>query len=233
MVELGILPSVVTQLAEEKRLAYLDRRGSFSDFAWAQVEAYQGQARLRGIRVSDAEFAAQEVMREKGRRVHRFTDQLAKVTKAAGMECVIISGSIYEAVEAFAKVNDITHFFGTKDPRVDGFYTGGEAEAWSHRKDEVVHKIVREHGVDLATSVAIGDSASDAKMLGLVGYPICFNPERALLEVARMRQWPVVWEKKNVTTYFQTNAGCWDLRERQLTNILPRALADLMAQKLV
>lgn len=223
-VELGVLPLAVRQLAEEKRQAYLARRGSFADFAQAQVQAYQSQSRLRGVRVSDAEFAAQEVLREMGHRVHLFTQKLALAAKAAHMERIIISGSIREAVQAFARANDVSIYFGTEEPQVDGFYTGGQHIAWTDRKDEAVKNVAAEHKIDLGVSVAIGDTLSDAKMLELVGYPICFNPSLELLGEARARHWPVVWEKKDAIVCFQTDPASDLLRERDVVSILPQPL---------
>lgn len=231
-IEYGILPQIVHEYVAEERRLYQTREAPFSQFVNALIDAYQREGRLKGIRVSDAQLVAKRVMEQKGKYVHVFTRELAHAAQEASMLCAVISGTFTPAVEAFAKANGIDVFYGTEHPQEDGFFTGGKPIVWSDKKDEVVRKIVRERGVDLRVSAAIGDSASDSKMLGLVGYPICFNPERALLDLARAKQWPVVWEKKDVTAYFQTDVGSSELRERQLKQILPLALIGPMTQRI-
>lgn len=231
-IEYGILPQIVHEYVAEERRLYQTREAPFSQFVNALIDAYQREGRLKGVRVSDAQLVAKRVMEQKGKYVHVFTRGLAHAAQEAGMLCAVISGTFTPAVEAFAKANGIDVFYGTEHPHENGFFTGGKPIVWSDKKNEVVRKIALEHRVDLSASVAIGDSLSDVKMLKLVGYPICFNPERALLDLARAEQWPVVWEKKNVITYFQADVGYSELCERELKEILPLALADLMAQKL-
>ncbi len=231
-IEYGILPKIVHEYVAEERRLYQTREAPFSQFVDALIDAYQREGRLKGIRVSDAQLVAKRVMEQKGKYVHVFTRELAHAAQEAGMLCAVISGTFTPAVEAFAKANGIDVFYGTEHPQENGFFTGGKPIVWANKKDEVVRNIAREHRVDLRVSAAIGDSLSDVKMLELVGYPICFNPERALLDWARANQWPVVWEKKNVITYFQTEVGSEELREQQLKQILPLALIDLMAQKI-
>lgn len=223
-VEFGILPKIVLAMAEKKRKAYKLREAPFTDFMNALVNAYCGDGRLAGMRVSDASFAAAAVMEEKGRMVHVFTDKLAKAAKECGKERAIISGSPREAVAAFAEYFGILLFLGTEHPHENGVFTGDKPYVWADQKGEAIKKLAAEHKLDLAQSVGIGDSATDADMLKLMQYPICFNPEQRLLAEARNSRWPVVWEKKDVFTIYRSDAE-GKLHEVSISDILPQDLA--------
>ncbi|MBU1032910.1 MAG: HAD-IB family hydrolase [Patescibacteria group bacterium] len=230
-IEFGILPRIVHEFAVKERQRYLTRQGSFSDFVKILVKSYQQDGRLKGVRISDAKLVAERAMEQRGDHVHVFTRELASAAKDVGMPCAVISGSFQEAVEVFAKANGIEIFYGTEHPHENGFFTGGEPLVWATQKDEAVKQIALEHDIDLKASVAIGDSVSDAKMCELVGYPICFNPERALLLIARAERWPVVLEKKDIRLIFKGDSNGL-LQERPLSNVLPQELANSLDLRL-
>ena len=54
------------------------------------------------------------------------------------------------------------------------------------------------HNCSLKDSIAVGDSDSDIPMLSYVEKPIAFNPSRELYEHAKLNNWDVVIERKNV-----------------------------------
>ncbi|MBU0540216.1 MAG: HAD-IB family hydrolase [Patescibacteria group bacterium] len=226
-VELGILPAIVLAMAEKERRAYKLREAPFVDFMNALVDAYCGDRRLAGMRVSDARFAAKAVMEEKGRMVHVFTSRLARAAEDCGKERVIISGSPREAVAAFAEYFGIKLFLGTEHSYEKGVFTGKEHLVWANQKGKAIKKLAAENELDLSRSVGIGDSASDAEMLKLMQYPICFNPEQGLLAQARASRWPVVWEKKDVFTFYRSDAE-GKLHEVSISDILPQDLAKAL-----
>ncbi|MBI4138572.1 HAD-IB family phosphatase [Candidatus Uhrbacteria bacterium] len=231
MVELGLLPGIVLAKTEEQRRAYKRREGSFDDFVNAQIDAYQNDFRLRGVRLSDARFAAREVIRENGRLVHVFTDRLSQAVEELGIRRVIISGSPREVVTAFAESHRITDIFATEHPSDTTTYLGGMPIEWCFKKGEAVRILAEEARLSLERSVAIGDSGSDAEMFEQVGYPICFNPSAKLLALARNKRWPVVWEKKDVLAFFRCNdQGLF--QETSLLSILPPEIAERLASKL-
>lgn len=215
----GLLPPIVLSRPQDSYKAYLDREGTFDDFVRETVRAYQDDGRLRGLRVEDARFVAAKVVTAFGKRVHVFTRELAACAAEDGMLRVAISGSILEIVEAFALANNVPIFFGTEHPKENGVFIGGEPRQWSLEKGNVVRRLAGEQDIDLGRSVAIGDSPSDAQMLELVGFPICFNPTAELLAIAKEHEWPVVFEKKDVRMVFKTYGG--KLQEGSLDDALP------------
>ena len=132
-----------------------------------------------------------------------------------------------EAVEAFARFYDVDLWLGTEHPKLDGFFVGRASKVWAEDKGAAVQKLKSRCSIDLARSIAIGDTGIDAAMLACVRYPICFNPDTHLLQRARMSGWPIVFERKDVICVFKPDADRHFV-EVQLPDILPKELAKAM-----
>jgi phosphoserine phosphatase len=50
----------------------------------------------------------------------------------------------------------------------------------------------------LEGSVGVGDTEGDISLLEAVELPICFNPNMKLFERAKLKDWKVVIERKDV-----------------------------------
>jgi phosphoserine phosphatase len=76
----------------------------------------------------------------------------------------------------------------------DGAFTGRLAGpfVYGEGKVEAIKAYAAEHDIDLASSYAYSDSASDLPMLRAVGNAVVVNPDRALLEVAKAEGWEVL-----------------------------------------
>lgn len=223
MIHLGLFPEIVYALAKKERLAYQNRVGPFSAWVKKQVEAYG--AYMRGVRVADVKFAAHQMIAEKGNRVHVFVRELAAVAKEANYRRIIISGSPVAVVEAFAEANGICSFLGTEHEERDGVYTGVTTKEWVNDKAEAVKHQADLYGIDLGLSLAIGDSFSDRKMLELVGFPICFNPEKKLRDLALERGWLIIVEKKDCLHMYLKRPGDDQPKVVGLYDYLPAVIA--------
>jgi phosphoserine phosphatase len=126
MVEHGLFPRVVLTRASAALEAYRNREGSFRTFIDHALRAYQDEQRMKGIRVSDVCFVANEVMDLYHKQVHVFTRELLHVAKEHGFKTAFISGSPTEAVECLAMRYDVDVCIGTDHPHENGFYTGGQ-----------------------------------------------------------------------------------------------------------
>jgi hypothetical protein len=74
----------------------------------------------------------------------------------------------------------------------EGRYTGRMAfDAFGPAKVDAIRDLARHHGIDLASSYAYSDSATDIPMLETVGHPVAVNPDRELARVAVERGWEV------------------------------------------
>ncbi len=227
----GILPKIVQSKARRQRVDYRSRRGPFSDWVHAQVEAYQGEERLRGMRVSDAVFVAECAVDRNANMVHLFTDLLIQAALEVGIEPVFLSGSPEEAVAAFARTKGVKYWRGTRHPKKNGYFTGGMPDVIAHRKGEVILEMAEEEDVDLEASVAIGDSELDGKMGYVVGHFIAFNPDAGLTDLAEQKGWPVAVEKKDVVHMTCTSPG-GGIHRPQLRDIMPFDLADAFRRRI-
>ncbi|MHB8671598.1 MAG: HAD family hydrolase [Acidimicrobiales bacterium] len=119
--------------------------------------------------------------------------ELIEGHRAAGRKVFIVSASPEEIVEPLAEFLGADQAIATR-ARVDaeGRYTGEvEYYAYGPAKAEAIRRVAGEQGLDLASSFAYSDSATDVPMLEAVGNPVAVNPDRELMRVARERGWEV------------------------------------------
>jgi len=79
--------------------------------------------------------------------------------------------------------------------RVDdaGRYTGEvDLYAYGPHKADAIRELAAANDIDLASSWAYSDSATDEAMLRAVGNPVAVNPDRELARLARTEGWPVL-----------------------------------------
>jgi HAD superfamily hydrolase (TIGR01490 family) len=75
----------------------------------------------------------------------------------------------------------------------EGVLTGRVASmALGPHKASRVREWAEAEGVHLADTTFYTDSATDEDLLALVGRPVCVNPDRRLMAIARARGWPIV-----------------------------------------
>jgi phosphoserine phosphatase len=87
----------------------------------------------------------------------------------------------------------LTGALGTVAESVDGVYTGKLVGNLLHgpAKAEAIRALAAREGLDVSRCSAYSDSANDLPMLSMVGHPHAVNPDAALREHARERDWPV------------------------------------------
>jgi phosphoserine phosphatase len=230
MVQLGIMPEVVIICAQEAYTKWKNREGSFTEFIDKQVAAYQDNKRMLGIRASDVEIAAREVVKESGKLVHAFTESLSLAAQAADRTRFILSGSPIELVNNFALDKRINLRLGTEHPQKDGFYTGGAPRTCVNDKWRALKTLARGYRLDLDDTVYIGDSLGDVSVLEIVSHPICINPECRLTQLAAERGWPVVVEKKDMLHMYRERFG--KMKRLRLHEFLPGDLVEPMREYL-
>src|SRR5919204_5190606 len=113
----------------------------------------------------------------------------------AGRATVIVSAAGQGIVETLAGVLDMDAGIGTPyavgaDGRFNGELDG--PFMYGRGKEEAIERFAADHDVDLATSWAYSDSASDLPMLRAVGNPVAVNPDPELARVAREEGWRVM-----------------------------------------
>ncbi|MGH2925789.1 MAG: HAD family hydrolase [Solirubrobacterales bacterium] len=113
----------------------------------------------------------------------------------AGRATFIVSAAGNALVEILAVVLDMDGGIGTSyevDP--DGVLTGGIVEpfVYGEGKVEAMRDFAALHEVDLDSSWAYSDSASDLPMLRAVGSPVAVNPDPELARIADAEGWRVM-----------------------------------------
>lgn len=113
--------------------------------------------------------------------------------RAQGHLVFLVSSSPREFITVLGNLLGVDGVAATEAETIDGRCTGRILRL-CHGDDKAasIRELAADHGVDLGRSYAYGDShASDRAMLESVGHPVCVNPDRALLVLARWRGWPV------------------------------------------
>ena len=119
--------------------------------------------------------------------------ELIRQHQEEGRLVYIVSASPEEIVAPLAEYLGADDAIATK-ARLDaeGRYSG-ELDRYCYGPSKVtaIVELAAERGIDLTGSYAYSDSVTDVPMLEAVGHPVAVNPDRALLKVARAREWDV------------------------------------------
>ena len=191
------------------RAAY--RSGMVSRRQLATWAIHHLRFRLRGSTDSDTEELVRQVEELLGgvpeRRLRRMVpDLLAGILpriyplmidevrrhQDEGRPTFIVSAAGDGIVSLLAGVLDMDGGIGTRyEVDEQGNYTGrlDGGLVYGEGKVPPMRRFAAEHGIDLESSWAYSDSASDLPMLELVGNPVVVNPDQELARIAKDRGW--------------------------------------------
>jgi HAD superfamily hydrolase (TIGR01490 family) len=110
-----------------------------------------------------------------------------------GRKVFIVSASPEEIVAPLARYLGVDEAIATRAELDDrGRYTGRtERYCYGPEKVAAIAEVAARDGIELASSYAYSDSATDLPMLEAVGHPVAVNPDRELQRAARTRGWQV------------------------------------------
>lgn len=124
---------------------------------------------------------------------YREAVELIEEHKRAGRRVYIVSAAPAEIVEPLARYLGAEEAIASQAMVSGGRYTGQMLSyAYGPKKAETIRHIAERDGLDLNSSWAYSDSATDLPMLEAVGHPVAVNPDRPLRRIAQMRGWPVL-----------------------------------------
>ncbi|HBP00748.1 MAG: Haloacid dehalogenase, IB family protein [Candidatus Moranbacteria bacterium GW2011_GWE1_49_15] len=176
---------------------WLEHKGEYESYRLGLVELFEKH--IKGCKKEDVVRASEMVVSFHKDRTYIFAEDLIRKLRDDGYNIIAISGSPIEIVEEYNKKHlKFDKVFGSVYEMKDGIYTGGYIGEPVKNKGEVVRRYVEENGLTLEGSYGIGDTESDASFLELMEYPIAFNPNENLKEVAQEKGWRIVVEKKDV-----------------------------------
>jgi HAD superfamily hydrolase (TIGR01490 family) len=130
-----------------------------------------------------------------------FPDALACVRdhQRQGHRVVLVTGALDFVMEPLAEFLQADNLYAVQLAEHDGVFTGelkGPPLADEH-KATLVRAYARQHDIELAQSVAYGNSMGDAPMLECMGQAVAVNPDRRLRGLAKERGWSVArWKSQ-------------------------------------
>ncbi|HEX5456345.1 MAG TPA: HAD family phosphatase [Candidatus Saccharimonadales bacterium] len=181
---------------------------AYEQYADAAIKTFDNH--VRRLNVSLFDKAVEKVFAKYKDQVYTYTRDLVKDLKDKGYYLIAISGSQYQIVEKVSEYYGFDEWTGTKYTRI-GDRFGGYEEFPAGKKGRALQEIIDKQGLSIEESIAVGDTESDIPMLELAENPIAFNPNKALLEHAKSKKWPVVIERKSVVYRFEYDNGSYKL----------------------
>jgi HAD superfamily hydrolase (TIGR01490 family) len=150
---------------------------------------------LAGTRVRDLERLGADVLAGVLPRIYPQMLAVAHDHQDAGRRVYIATAASQELAAILAQVLALDGGIGSQFSEVvDGVYTGRPAGLFIYGRDKAlaIQQLAEREGIDLTSSYAYSDSASDLPMLHVVGHPVAVNPDRELARVAREERWEVL-----------------------------------------
>jgi len=150
---------------------------------------------LEGTRVRDLERLGVDVLAGVLPRIYPQVLELAYEHQDEGRRVYIVTAASQDLADMLARVLAFDGAIGSQFSEiVDGVYTGrpGGLFVYGSEKARAIEQLAERDGLDLASSYAYSDSASDLPMLRLVGHPVAVNPDKALARAAREERWEVL-----------------------------------------
>jgi HAD superfamily hydrolase (TIGR01490 family) len=194
----GVFPAHAREAYEEAREQWLNRDGNYEKYIHGVVEAFM--VHIKGVHYGDFMDIARETVELHRKRTYRYTRDLIKQLKRDGYFLVAISHSPKAILDLFCpglgfdKIYGIFYEIGPEDR-----FTGAIADKdLILNKALVLKRVVEKEHLTFSRSIGVGDTESDISFLELVDRPICFNPNSTLYRTAKVRQWNVIVERKDV-----------------------------------
>ncbi|MBV9467289.1 MAG: HAD-IB family hydrolase [Solirubrobacterales bacterium] len=150
---------------------------------------------LQGTRVRDLERLGADVLAGVLPRIYPQMLALAHEHQDAGRSVYIVTAASRELAEILARVLALDGAIGSQFSEVrDGVFTGRPTGLFIYGTEKAlaIEQLARRRNIDLASSYAYSDSASDLPMLRVVGKPVVVNPDKELARIARAEGWDVL-----------------------------------------
>ncbi len=113
--------------------------------------------------------------------------------RSRGDLIVFVTGSLNFIVQPLAEFLHCDHVFTVQLHEEDGKFTGEltTPPLSDEEKARVIKEFAEQHGVDLASSYAYGDSPADLPMLRTVNHAVVVNPGNAFRRIALESRWEI------------------------------------------
>tara|TARA_B100000745_G_scaffold219274_1_gene145999 strand:+ start:11173 stop:11859 length:687 start_codon:yes stop_codon:yes gene_type:complete len=193
-----LLPKDVERYYKKAHTKWKNREGGYTEYIDAMVAAFY--AHIKGIHYADFARVAEEVVARQGKHTYKYTRDLIKKLRKQGYFLLAVSHSPKTILDQFCprlgfdKTYGMVYEIGPED-RLTGDVVDKHLIL---NKAAIVKRAVEKEKLTLDGSVGVGDTESDISFLELVDNPICFNPNANLYRQAKLNEWDVVVERKDV-----------------------------------
>lgn len=194
----GVFPQATRKVYAKEYEKWANREGDYQEYIHAVVHAFNKH--LKGVHYGAFADAAEEVVEEQWKRVYRYTRDLLAELKKKDYYLLAVSHSPKTVLDKFCprmgfdKAYGIVYEIGPQE-----CFTGKMTdEHLILNKAKILQRAVEKEDLSLAHSIGVGDTESDVPFLEMVAQPICFNPNMSLYRYARLKEWKVVVERKDV-----------------------------------
>ena len=210
LVKLGYIAPVKFQAIKDARMVWKRRESSesFKQYELELVKLYTNI--LSEITLQQFEKTAEAVFEEYKDQVYTYTRDLLHKLKKDGYLLFATSGSQKQIVSKMAEHYGFDDYVAREDEHENNRFTG-KSTTPIFDKDVVLQKMAKRNNANFEGSVAVGDTATDIKMLELVENPIAFNPDKQLFDYAQNKGWKVVIERKNMVYELEKRNGRYQL----------------------
>ncbi|HWO07407.1 MAG TPA: HAD-IB family phosphatase [Candidatus Paceibacterota bacterium] len=198
LVRRGVFPHAAKDEYEAQHKKWVEREGNYEDYILAMVKTFKKH--IKGVFYGDMADAAKAVVKEQKKRTYRYTRDLIAELKKKNYFLLAVSHSPKTILDYFCPTMGFDKAYGVLfDLGPEDNFTGMIIdEHLIMNKANVVKRAVEKEGLTLKGSIGVGDTESDISFLEIVQTPICFNPNSKLYKHAKLNDWKVVVERKDV-----------------------------------
>lgn len=149
---------------------------------------------LKGLTVDEVQDLSEHIVNK--HLVHAIRPEIyseIKFHKENNAEIVILSSVIVQICKPLGSYIGVDNFICTAMEVVDGVFTGLVENKYCFEDEKRVRlmQYCEARNYDPTEAFYYGDSISDLPALNVVGHPVCVEPDRKLIRIARERGWRV------------------------------------------
>lgn len=203
LIDAGVFPQSARDEYKTERTNWLNRKGDYEPYIRAVVGTFMRH--IQGVHYGAFDEVAAEVVRLYRGRVYRFTRDLINELQKDNYFLLAVSQSPKGALDKFCDTMGFDKTYGV-------FYELGPSDRFTgnvadehiiSNKAHIVRRAVEKEGLTFRHSFGVGDTEDDVPFLEIVDHPVCFNPNQRLYRYAKVNQWRVVVERKDVVYEIQ------------------------------
>lgn len=194
----GLFPATAQKNYEREYKRWLNREDTYEKYIMAVVAVFTKN--IKGVPYKSFLDTGKKMVANKKNMVYRYTRDLIKDLKKRGYFLLAISQSPKGILDPFCKELGFDKVYGRiYELGPQDCFTGKVTdEHLIANKANIVRRAVEKEKLTLKNSVGVGDTDNDISMLELVDTPICFNPNQVLYRYAKLNNWKIVIERKDV-----------------------------------